>query len=378
MKLFGVRRSSGFTLIEMIGVLAVIAILAGALLPAVIRQMQRAFGDAEEQTLVNISKGLELHILENKTIPASVAAGGVPAWDAAIATQINVATASISANEIGNPRYYVWDNAATAIPALPYSQTAVSAVAARLGAGQTRPRVMIVASTGPALTGIASGAYATASFDALWNWDGTGAVLNLTAEQAKESLRVERLNLAHLFYDVSLRSQPITQFGTAYFATAEAQLLIAVPANVTMTRISVQCPNSMGTGTTYQVDYVPTVGAPVNFVPPGTPTGTGSPSAVINTASGGGGNVRATVAGAVVNPNSLGAEIDYQATPNYQLDTGVVTAVPPGALPVNLSALQSTPLTLYSNDGATVLQSIFVNANDSFWYTPGPPEAWGR
>jgi type II secretory pathway pseudopilin PulG len=57
-------------LIEMIGVLAIIAIVAAVLVPATIRQMDAAAKTREWTDLSAISNALTLHIVQNKSFPA--------------------------------------------------------------------------------------------------------------------------------------------------------------------------------------------------------------------------------------------------------------------------------------------------------------------
>lgn len=59
---------AGFALIEMIGVLAIIAILAGALAPIAFRDMERAEGDREAAALQDIAAGLRQYYLDPTTL----------------------------------------------------------------------------------------------------------------------------------------------------------------------------------------------------------------------------------------------------------------------------------------------------------------------
>ncbi|MBF0170458.1 MAG: type II secretion system protein [Nitrospinae bacterium] len=381
-------RRGGFTLIELIGVLAVIAILAGMILPNVINMVQDAEGDSEEKTLEAFARGLESYIIRTRTIPDATLTGVIPAWAAAIAEEAGTAAADIAVNRLKNPRYFVWETGTNVKPTIPYTQTEVDASngtgatnpAPLTVAGDKHPRAMIVSSIGPPLTGIADGGLATAAFDVLWDWDGSADILNLTGKDPVSFLKVQRINLASLFFDVSLRSQPITQFGTAYIPVGSAIgsmfTLISIPANVSLTGVTSQCPNALSNVgvTTYTVDHS-TLGSLIAA----TNSGTGATSGATPTAvTGAAGTLTTTLAGAATTTgNSIGVEVTYQATPSYQLATGTVTQVPPGAS-VSMAVIKDTPLNLYSNDGATILQTVYVAFNDSFWYTPGPPEAWGR
>lgn len=59
---------TGFALIEMIGVLAIIAILAGALAPVAFRNIERAEGDREAAALRDIAEGLRQYYLAPATL----------------------------------------------------------------------------------------------------------------------------------------------------------------------------------------------------------------------------------------------------------------------------------------------------------------------
>lgn len=64
--------SPGFTLVELIGVLAILAILASFLTPSVINQLRNARRDAEDQQLKNIAQGIELYIRQTRSFPANL------------------------------------------------------------------------------------------------------------------------------------------------------------------------------------------------------------------------------------------------------------------------------------------------------------------
>lgn len=73
------RRHGGFTLIEMIGVLAIISTLAAVLVPNVVKTVDEAVMDAEGKDLTTLASALDTYTSTNKRIPN--AAG----WVAALA-----------------------------------------------------------------------------------------------------------------------------------------------------------------------------------------------------------------------------------------------------------------------------------------------------
>jgi len=173
-----VRKQAGFTLIEMIAVLAVIAILAAVIAPPIIEQINRAVADSETQNLDAIAQGLEEYIKDKKIIPAA------GSWAADVATVLPIPASKITSNERNFTRgYYVDPNFS---PALPYTQDAGNI------ALPVSPRIMIVSD----LTANALGALS--NFNA--TWDQT-ADKDLTEGP---NVKIKRMHLGHLFHHVLL------------------------------------------------------------------------------------------------------------------------------------------------------------------------------
>ncbi len=89
----------GFTLIEMLGVLAVLAILGGLLAPQVVKHLDIAAQDEEEMYLEDIAQGVEMYLRENRTWPANLTTLS-PDY-------VPIGNTQISQNERGFPRYFV-------------------------------------------------------------------------------------------------------------------------------------------------------------------------------------------------------------------------------------------------------------------------------
>jgi type II secretory pathway pseudopilin PulG len=184
-----------FSLIEMIGVLAVMAILAAALVPSIIRRIDRAAWTKETDDLNSIADSLTQAILRTKSVPtfANIAS--------TVASQMSLPVSAISTNSRRFARAFLIDRNLSIGGGLPYTQT---------NTGTAKPanaRVMIVSSLGRALPIVSSNNLPDAEFNAIWN----------TAEGAKPStstwtswagngddLRIKKLNLEPLFYQLIL------------------------------------------------------------------------------------------------------------------------------------------------------------------------------
>ncbi|MGE0388176.1 MAG: type II secretion system protein [Gammaproteobacteria bacterium] len=180
------RRVRGFTLIEMIGVLAILASIAAVMTPAVVRSVDDAFADAERRTLATLAAGLRASVERNQSVPAA------SGWVAAIAAQVGAAPAQIARNERGRLRGYYADPRF-----LTTTDTAFGGYVqgSGLASAPPSPRILLVSN----LTADAPAAPATsAAFDAIWNQSAGAAVTEGT------KVFVERIHLAAAFEPVLL------------------------------------------------------------------------------------------------------------------------------------------------------------------------------
>lgn len=97
------RLSAGFTLVEMIGVMAILAIMAGILTPNVLRSIERASVVAEQQTLGKLGGQVKKYLHDYGFVPA------VGTWDTNIATYSEVSVLDIRTNKRQNNRVYLLD-----------------------------------------------------------------------------------------------------------------------------------------------------------------------------------------------------------------------------------------------------------------------------
>lgn len=158
-------RSRAFSMIEMIGVLAIMAILASVISPSIIRQMAIAAGSREDRNLETLAGGLNRYIREQGRIP-----GGTQ-WATNLSSVLNLNVAEVQRvdpRNASNQRIYLIH------PGFSPS-TGTDPVFAQAAAGTTAPtnaRVLLLSSTQPSLAlPVTSGFAASAgAFDAIWNW----------------------------------------------------------------------------------------------------------------------------------------------------------------------------------------------------------------
>jgi len=184
------RDARAFTLIELIGVLAIIAIMASIIAPNMLRSLDRAAVRAEDETLARLGEQIQLHLRDQRTLPTEAN------WTTAIATYSDLAAIDIQRNRRLNNRLLVLDTSAT-----------------------PNPRALLLSSmrTGLALP---SAATVRANFQTVWqtaddqvastlNWAGWSAVAN-----SGDYLVVERINFRPIYLE-DLQTYTVTLNNTS-------------------------------------------------------------------------------------------------------------------------------------------------------------------
>jgi type II secretory pathway pseudopilin PulG len=201
-----------FTLIEVVGILAVLAILATIILSTTTQRLDIAAANLESTSLANCATALQNNILRNRYIP------GPSDWATNIATELGVNVSSVTTNARNNPRCFLIDPALQMPPlagTLPYAQSNTVMVMATSGQINQpfSPRVMIVSSLSTLLPSfINNGTASSAVFNNLWNWSDQSAAppagWPANWNNRGTDLVVQRINLAPLFVHLTLQNYP--------------------------------------------------------------------------------------------------------------------------------------------------------------------------
>jgi type II secretory pathway pseudopilin PulG len=184
------QNARAFTIIELTGVLTILALLAAAVIPNVLRRIDRAAWQRETSDLSTMANGLVQYVLTEKRIPAT---NQIPA---AIATYRNLALNQVTTTPRGFQRAFLVDPNASIngndLRSSPYVQS---------NSGWTNPpakaRVLMLSTIAqPPLSTI------TDSFTNIWNTPEGGKPASWTGKA--EDLRIQRLELGKSFYKLFL------------------------------------------------------------------------------------------------------------------------------------------------------------------------------
>ncbi len=205
-----------FTLIEMVGVLAVIVVLASMLVPVVIRRLNFAAWSGESASLSAMADALRLYIVRSNSIPDQTT------WFSAVGSQLGMAPGSITTTPRNYTRAFLIDKGGwlnTALASGPWYQSPGGTAVAPTGC-----RLMIVSTiAGPTPLPFSSANQPSAAdFNTLWITP-QGTTPNLSAFTTwtnnggnPGNLVIQRISLDLLFHHVILVNGSIG--GQGYFS----------------------------------------------------------------------------------------------------------------------------------------------------------------
>lgn len=209
------RSATAFTLVEMIGVMAVMTILAGVLTPNLLRTIERTAVRAEAENLRALGDQIKLYLRDNATMPSTALPPTIPNWSSQLAFYSSLSANDIYTNKRQMNRLYVPDPVVA------------------------NQRAMLVSSmrTGVALPSSAS---ISTNFTAIWNTaDGTvPAVAGWGAWNSNniEFLVIERVNLATVYRnDLQILNVSLNNLGgtTCSYQVVQANGTVLASVNLT-------------------------------------------------------------------------------------------------------------------------------------------------
>jgi type II secretory pathway pseudopilin PulG len=214
------RETVAFTLIQVIGALAVLSILVAVLLPALLKSIDKSVSDKEKATMATLGDAFQRYVLTTRTVPDQTT------WYSAIAATLGVGTNDILYNvrqqSRTQPRVFLIDPSLSLGQGsgLPYTQSSYVTNTSNWPQIPVNPRVMVVSTLGSALpSSVASGVYTSGHpeyFSNLWaaadgtvpsdtpwtGWTGNSA-----------DVIVQRINLAPLFVHLLLGTYASSPLG---------------------------------------------------------------------------------------------------------------------------------------------------------------------
>lgn len=179
----------GFTLVEVIGVLTIISVMAAVIVPNVFKQIDRVNQDAEEKNLAALASEMQQLILDQKTIPASAV------WADVLAQVSDLPALQVRNNSRGFARGYFVDPRFFSTTDKAFSGFSQSIGLAAL---PVSPRLMIISNL---KADIVDSLNTTAAFEAVWNQSAAAILVE------GQDIKIQRMHIGHLFHTLLLQNE---------------------------------------------------------------------------------------------------------------------------------------------------------------------------
>ncbi len=192
---FRLNLITGFTLMELIGVMAVMAIMAGALAPSLFDSIDRAYADAEQQNLEALNNSLENYITEFKQIPTATPSS----WVTALSAVSDFTQQEIEFNQKNFRRRFIFDPRFFTASDSNFNGFTQNQ---GLANAPVSPRIMLVSDLTRHVPTVAN---TSGVFNSIWDQTGTPALIE------DQNLKISRINLSDKFHRVILGNQHTNQ-----------------------------------------------------------------------------------------------------------------------------------------------------------------------
>lgn len=215
------RPTAAFSLIELIGVLAIIAIMASVIAPNSLRAIDRAAVNAEGRTLDALGEQVKLYLRAAGTAPTAAN------WTTTLGAYADISPADMATNKRRVGRVYLVDPASTP------TQRVIILSGMRAGLALPAAAAINTAARFQDIWQTADGSLPTAT-----SWSGWAAWS--AVDNAADYLLIERVNLASV-YHTELQSLTLTLNNTSaaaasynlVLADGSAQGVVSLPAGGT-------------------------------------------------------------------------------------------------------------------------------------------------
>lgn len=185
------HRTQGFSLLEMIAVLAISSILAGSLAPSLIRTLENSHSESEADSLTTMAALLTEYVMSNKRIPSSNPSD----WGSALAGIASVSPVNLTHNQRNHARALFFDPLF-----LSNTESNFSGFTQNLGLlnKPPSPRILIISNLA---SNTPTSHLTSLQFNAIWNQTNDAIFVE------SKKVKIERVNLASYFHQVLLTNQ---------------------------------------------------------------------------------------------------------------------------------------------------------------------------